>query len=67
MNYQKMLTIIVKESGTTPKDVEREMQEAVFSAGYLMSTRAFIAMCCAKVKEMQESALKGSAFERKKQ
>jgi|GEM_PF-5552102 len=33
MNYQKMLTIIAKESGTTPKDVEREMQEAVFSAG----------------------------------
>ena len=28
MNYQKMLTIIAKESGTTPKDVEREMQES---------------------------------------
>ncbi|MBR0414306.1 MAG: hypothetical protein IJI67_04460 [Clostridia bacterium] len=63
MNYQRMLTIIAKENGTTPKDVEREMQQAVFAAGYLMSPRAFIAMCCAKVKESQENnTLSSSSF-----
>ncbi|MBQ6380895.1 MAG: hypothetical protein IJJ41_04740 [Clostridia bacterium] len=55
MNYQKILAIIAKENGLTPKEVEFEMQQAIIAAGYLMSPRALIAMCCAQINEKQSA------------
>ena len=46
MRYQWIIETIAKEYNTTPEEVDAEMRKAVLEAGYLMSPRAFLAMCC---------------------
>ena len=49
MRYQWIIETIAKEYNTTPEEVDAEMRKAVLEAGYLMSPRAFLAMCCDKL------------------
>ena len=49
MRYQRIIETIAKQYNTTPEEVDEEMRKAVLEAGFLMSPRAFLAMCCDKL------------------
>lgn len=51
MRYEKLLEIIAQENNTTPKEVDKEIREAIKSAGLDMPPELFIALNAAKVKD----------------
>ncbi len=51
MGYQRLLEKIAKENNTTPKEVEKEMREALKAAGYDIEPAVFIALAASKVKK----------------
>ena len=48
MNYEKLLQLVAEEYNTTPKEVEKEIKNAIKIAGYDMEPGLFIALCAKK-------------------
>jgi len=51
MSYKSLIKRVASEHNTTPKEVDREIRNAIKEAGLDMEPAAFIAMCTEKVKE----------------
>lgn len=51
MRYQRLLKRIANENNTTPEEVEKEMREALKTAGYDIEPAVFIALAASKVKK----------------
>ena len=45
MSYKKLLKTVAKEYNTTPKEVEKEIKNAMKMAGYDIEPQLFIALC----------------------
>ena len=56
MNYKKLLKAVAAEYNTTPKEVEKEIKNAIIAAGYDMEPELFIALATAKVKSEMSKA-----------
>ncbi len=55
MDYKKLLQVVADEYKTTPEDVEKEIRDAIKSAGLDITPQLFIALITAKVKKDYKS------------
>ena len=51
MDYKKILQAVADEYNTTPEEVEKEIKDAIRSAGLNITPQLFIAIVTAKVKK----------------
>ena len=48
MDYKTILQAVAEEYKTTPREVEKEIENAIKAAGYDISPQLFISLCAAK-------------------
>ena len=51
LDYKKILQSVADEYNTTPEDVEKEIKDAIKSAGLNITPQLFIALVTAKIKK----------------
>ena len=51
MDYKKILRSVADEYNTTPEEVEKEIKDAIKSAGLNITPQLFIALVTAKIKK----------------
>ena len=51
MDYRKLIQTVADEYNTTPEEVEKEIKDAIRSAGLNITPKLFIALITAKIKK----------------